>query len=91
MGFSEVMADASALGKFTLALHDTGRCMRLDAAAQRALNVMPTRADANESFSLYGLLNKARTTMARRLLKVKDCPCIIACCARNFVAVNAGV
>lgn len=71
LAFSEVMAEASSLGKYALALHDTGRAMRLDAAAQRALNVLPQRTDANESFSLYGLLNKGRTTMGRRLLKVR--------------------
>ena len=71
LAFSEVMADASAHGKYGLALHDTGRCMRLDAAAQRALNVLPQRTDANDSFSLYGLLNRGRTTMSRRLLTVR--------------------
>ena len=30
--------------------------MRLDATAQRVLDVMPQCADANSSFSLYGLL-----------------------------------
>ena len=78
LAFSEVMADASALGKYSLALHDTGRAMRLDAAAQRALNVLPQRTDANESFSLYGLLNRGRTTMARRLLRVRACPLAMA-------------
>ena len=70
MAFSEVMADSSALGRFSLELYDSGRCMRLDAAAQRALNVMRQRTDANDAFSLYGLMNRARTAMAKRLLKV---------------------
>ena len=74
IAFSEVLADVSAPGKYALALHDTGRLMRLDAAAQRALNVLPQRTDANDSFSLYGLLNRGRTTMARRLLKVPSLP-----------------
>ena len=74
MAFSEVMADASALGRFSLELYDSGRCMRLDAAAQRALNVMRQRTDANDSFSLYGLMNRARTAMAKRLLKVARFP-----------------
>ena len=72
MAFSEVMADSSALGRFSLELYDSGRCMRLDAAAQRALNVMRQRTDANDAFSLYGLMNRARTAMAKRLLKVAD-------------------
>ena len=74
MAFSEVMADLSALGRFSLELYDSGRCMRLDAAAQRALNVMRQRTDANDAFSLYGLMNRARTAMAKRLLKVAAAP-----------------
>jgi hypothetical protein len=31
---------------------------------------MPSRLDANNSFSLYGLMNKARTPMGKRKLKV---------------------
>ena len=70
LAFSEVLADADNHGKFALSLYDMGRYMRLDAAAQRALNVMKTKLDANDSFSLYGLMNRARTTMGKRLLKV---------------------
>ena len=44
--------------------------MRLDSAAQKALNVMKQRTDANDNFSLYGLMSRGRTAMARRLLKV---------------------
>ena len=68
--FSEVLADVTTHGKYSLALYDMGRFMRLDAAAQRALNVMKTKFDANDNFSLYGLMSKARTTMGKRLLKV---------------------
>ena len=70
LAFSEVLADADNHGKFALSLYDMGRYMRLDAAAQRVLNVMKTKLDANDSFSLYGLMNRARTTMGKRLLKV---------------------
>jgi DNA mismatch repair ATPase MutS len=44
--------------------------MRLDAAAQRALNVFPLRGDASSSFSLLGLLGRTRTPMGKRRLKV---------------------
>ena len=40
LAFSEVLADASSHNKYSLALYDTGKYMRLDAAAQRALNVL---------------------------------------------------
>ena len=71
IAFSELMAMDSCHHKWTLSLYDTGRYMRLDAAAQRALNVMKQRTDANDTFSLYGLMNRGRTPMAKRLLKVQ--------------------
>ena len=70
MSTTEVMADSSAHGRFGLELYDSGRYMRLDAAAQRALNVLKSKLDANENFSLYGLLNRAKTPMGKRLCKV---------------------
>lgn len=72
LAFAEVMADSDAHGKFALELYDSGRYMRLDAAAQRALNVLKSKLDANDNFSLYGLLNRAKTPMGKRLCKV--CP-----------------
>lgn len=69
MAFSEVLSDISKHGKYSLSLYDMGRYMRLDAAAQRALNVMKTKFDANDNFSLYGLMSRARTSMGKRLLK----------------------
>ena len=72
MTFSEVLSDISNHGKYSLSLYDMGRYMRLDAAAQRALNVMKTKFDANDNFSLYGLLSRARTSMGKRLLKASS-------------------
>ena len=74
MAFSEVLADVGNHGKYSLSLNDVGRFMRLDAAAQRALNVMKTKFDANDNFSLYGLMSRARTSMGKRLLKVNVQP-----------------
>ncbi len=79
IAFSELMAIDSGHHKWNLSLYDTGRYMRLDAAAQRALNVMKQRTDANDTFSLYGLMNKGRTPMAKRLLKVLSLTCPSAC------------
>jgi DNA mismatch repair protein MSH2 len=70
MEFSDIKNEHASQGKFNLALHDMGRFMRLDSAAQRALNVMKQRTDANDTFSLYGVMNRGRTAMAKRLLKV---------------------
>lgn len=48
------------------------RFMRLDAAAVRALNVLPHRLDGAASFSLYGIMARGKTVMGKRLLKVVD-------------------
>jgi hypothetical protein len=48
------------------------RFMRLDAAASRALNVLPQRLDGSASFSLYGIMARGKTAMGKRLLKVRD-------------------
>ncbi|GFR44787.1 hypothetical protein Agub_g6119, partial [Astrephomene gubernaculifera] len=75
VSYSEVMAEAAAAsggcsgGRYSLSLYNPGCYMRLDATAQRALNVLPTRQDANATFSLYGLLNRCRTAMGKRRLK----------------------
>ena len=69
VSFAEYTADADSLGKWNLEMHRTGLFMRLDAAAMRALHVMPLRGDANASFSIYGLLCRARTPMGKRLLR----------------------
>ena len=54
--------------------------MRLDAAAQQALHVFPARGDAGANFSIYGLMNRARTPMGKRRLKVR-CPLGCSSCA----------
>jgi DNA mismatch repair protein MSH2 len=46
------------------------RYMRVDAAASRALNVLPQRLDGSANFSLYGIMARAKTAMGKRLLKV---------------------
>ena len=74
--FSELLADPANHGRCVLSMHDTGRYMRLDSSALRALNVLPERATASSAataegaagFSLYSLLNKCRSPMGRRLL-----------------------
>jgi hypothetical protein len=50
--------------------------MRLDAAASRALNVLPHRLDGSASFSLYGIMARGKTAMGKRLLKVCTHPCV---------------
>mmetsp|Transcript_2038 Transcript_2038/g.4816 ORF Transcript_2038/g.4816 Transcript_2038/m.4816 type:complete len:932 (-) Transcript_2038:357-3152(-) len=70
LSFSEILADSDSHGKYILMVYDAGCYMRLDAAAQRALNVFKSRSDASDHFSLYGLLSRSKTAMGKRLLKV---------------------
>ncbi|KAG1666042.1 hypothetical protein FOA52_006916 [Chlamydomonas sp. UWO 241] len=71
IAFSELLSDPGSHRKFDLALYDQGRYMRLDSAAQRALNVHPSRGDGQRTtFSLLGLLSRCRTPMGKRKLKV---------------------
>ena len=77
--FSELATDPINHGRCTLVTHDTGRYMRLDSSALRALNVLPEKASISSaapsaaaetagSFSIYGLLNRCCSAMGRRLL-----------------------
>ncbi|KAG0330295.1 MutS-like protein [Dissophora globulifera] len=64
-----LLTDESNFGQYTLKNHDLSQYMKLDASALRALNLMPGPQDgANKSMSLYGLLNKCRTTQGGRML-----------------------
>jgi DNA mismatch repair protein MSH2 len=67
--FVDILADKSSHSRYSLEVYNMGKYMRLDAAAQKALNVLKSKTDVNESFSLYGLMNKCRTPMGKRLLK----------------------
>ncbi|GMH34046.1 hypothetical protein BSKO_01880 [Bryopsis sp. KO-2023] len=69
IAFSELAA-STYRGRLELSLHDIGSSMRLDSAAQRALNLFPQKNDDNKVLSVYGLLNRARTAMGKRKLKV---------------------
>ena len=46
------------------------QAMRVDAAVEAALNLLPSNTDSATSFSLFGLLNKAQSPMGKALLKV---------------------
>lgn len=68
--FVDLMPDTTFHSKMHLEMYNMGKYMRIDTAAQKALNIMRSKVDAAESFSLHGLLNRCRTTMGKRLLKI---------------------
>lgn len=63
-----LLHDPSNFGQFRLYQHDLTQYMKLDAAALRALNLMPGPRDGSKSMSIYGLLNHCKTPMGNRLL-----------------------
>jgi len=67
--FAELAAGPGAAGAYSLQHYDTGRFMRLDAAALRALHVLPGRGGGEgNAFSLLALLNRCKTAQGKRLL-----------------------
>lgn len=63
-----LMSDASSHGQYQLYQHDLSQYMKLDAAALKALNLMPGPRDGSKNMSLYGLLNHCKTPVGSRLL-----------------------
>jgi DNA mismatch repair protein MSH2 len=64
-----LLADQSLYGQFRLQHHDLSQYMKLDASALKALNLMPSPMDMGGSnMSLYGLLNRCKTSQGQRLL-----------------------
>jgi DNA mismatch repair protein MSH2 len=63
-----VMSDSSNFGQYQLYQHDLSQYMKLDAAALKALNLMPGPRDGAKTMSLYGLLNNCKTPTGSRLL-----------------------
>ncbi|BEI79611.1 hypothetical protein CcaverHIS002_0101400 [Cutaneotrichosporon cavernicola] len=64
-----LMSDSPMHGQFRLHHHDLSQYMKLDASAVKALNLMPTpELGGNKNMSLYGLLNRCKTSQGQRLL-----------------------
>lgn len=69
MKYLALLTDESNFGQYVLKNHDLSQYMKLDASAVRALNLMPGPQDgSNKSMSLYGLLNKCKTSQGGRML-----------------------
>lgn len=63
----ELLGDESG-GSYKLNLFDLSQYMKFDKAAMEALNLFPQASDSDKNMSLYGLLNKGRTSSGARLL-----------------------
>ncbi len=63
-----VLHDPSNFGQYALYQHDLAQFMKLDAAAVKALNLMPGPRDGAKTMSLFGLLNHCKTPLGGRLL-----------------------
>ncbi|KKA26154.1 hypothetical protein TD95_003600 [Thielaviopsis punctulata] len=63
-----VLQDPANFGQFSLYQHDLAHYMKLDAAALKALNLMPGARDGAKTMSVFGLLNHCKTTAGSRLL-----------------------
>ncbi|KAK9465408.1 muts domain V-domain-containing protein [Lipomyces arxii] len=63
-----LLSDSTNFGQYTLYQHDLSQYMKLDSAAVRALNLVPGPRDGAKNMSLYGILNKCKTSAGSRLL-----------------------
>lgn len=66
--YLSILQDASNFGQYQLYQHDLAQFMKLDAAALKALNLMPGPRDGSKTMSIYGVLNHCKTPTGSRLL-----------------------
>ncbi|KAJ1952692.1 MSH2 protein, partial [Linderina pennispora] len=70
IGYLNLLVDESNYANFTISTHNLSQYMKLDASAVQALNLMPSPQDgASKTMSLYGLLDRCKTSQGKRLLK----------------------
>ncbi|CAD6590292.1 MAG: MutS-like protein, partial [Tremellales sp. Tagirdzhanova-0007] len=69
--YLSLLSDIGLHGQFRLHRHDLSQYMKLDASALKALNLMPNPQEigGNKNMSLYGLLNRCKTSQGQRLLR----------------------
>lgn len=71
LNYLSILDDPSNHAAFKFVTHDLGQFMRLDASAVRALHLFPNPTGiggGGKSMSLFGLLNRCKTSQGTRLL-----------------------
>ncbi|OXG96130.1 DNA mismatch repair protein MSH2 [Cryptococcus neoformans A2-102-5] len=70
INYLSLLSDLSLHGQLRLHRHDLSQYMKLDASALKALNLMPNPQElgGNRNMSIYGLLNRCKTSQGTRLL-----------------------
>lgn len=71
ISYLSLMSDDSNFGHYWMRSHDLTQYMKLDASALRALHLMPDPSGmggSSKNMSLFGLLNRCRTSQGTRLL-----------------------
>jgi len=68
--YLSLLSDLSNHGQFQLVKHDLSQYMRLDASAVKALTLMPNPQEmgGGKNSSVYGLLDRCKTSQGKRLL-----------------------
>jgi DNA mismatch repair protein MSH2 len=68
--YLSLLSDLSNHGQFQLVKHDLSQYMRLDASAVKALTLMPNPQEmgGGKNTSVYGLLDRCKTSQGKRLL-----------------------
>ena len=68
--YLSLLSDLSNHGQFQLLKHDLSQYMRLDASAVKALTLMPNPQEmgGGKNSSVYGLLDRCKTSQGKRLL-----------------------
>nr|XP_018259687.1 DNA mismatch repair protein MSH2 [Kwoniella dejecticola CBS 10117]OBR81845.1 DNA mismatch repair protein MSH2 [Kwoniella dejecticola CBS 10117] len=68
--YLNLLSDTTMHGQYRLHKHDLSQYMKLDASALKALNLMPqpNETGGSKNMSLYGLLDRCKTSQGKRLL-----------------------
>ncbi|WVW80934.1 hypothetical protein I302_102925 [Kwoniella bestiolae CBS 10118] len=68
--YLNLLQDKTTHGQYRLHKHDLSQYMKLDASALKALNLMPqpNETGGSKNMSLYGLLDRCKTSQGKRLL-----------------------